>query len=496
MSIASLTLGNYIMIAELLGLWVMLGSNVHLSKRTITATRIVIILIFLEAVCWAVERYTRDIGYLTTTRIILTPTIYLLHPIIMLGIMDMAEFVKKRRLLMYLPVIISAPLLYTSQWTHLFYWFDDNNIYIGADSILRYYPYFLFLLYVVLFIGAFTVRYAKYGTVERKGILVSIIAAFIGVVLHLVLDIDADYSTLFASLLIIYYLSLYVLTAKEDTLTHLLNRQCYYSDSETQKDSITAVVSVDMNDLKKINDTQGHDAGDKALKTVAECLAPYSNRSRDKKVYRIGGDEFAILYTNKKEDDVIKDIELMRSELSKTKYVCAFGYEMVKDKDIHGAMKLADREMYSNKSKLKDIDERKIAAYREATIRVMHEALGSGMWGMEFNEQGKMISVEWSPEFRKMIGFTDENDFPNKLESWSDRLHPDDKEFVLKEFNDTISDYTGKKNYDVEYRFKVKSGEWRWFHAIGRLLRRENGVPLSYVGMFVDITTKKGMKDS
>ena len=477
------------MVAELLGLWVMLGSNVHLSKRTITATRIVIILIFTEAICWGVERYTREIGYLTMTRIFLTPTIYLLHPIIMLGIMDMAEFVNKKRLLLYLPVLISAPLLYTSQWTHLFYWFDENNLYIAADSILQYYPYFLFMLYVLLFIVAFTVRYAKYGTVERRGILVSIFAAFIGVVLHLVFDIYADYSTLFASLLLIYYLSLYVLTAKEDTLTHLLNRQCYYSESKSLKDVVTAVVSVDMNDLKKINDTQGHDAGDRALKTVAECLTP--NRLRNKKVYRIGGDEFAIFYLNKTEEEVVRDIEQMRAELAKTEYVCAFGYEMVEDKDVLGAMQLADREMYSNKAKLKDTNERRIAAHKEATIRVMHEALGSGMWGMEFDEEGKMTSVDWSPEFRRMIGFTDENDFPNKLESWSERLHPDDKDRVLKEFNDTISDYSGEKNYDVEYRFKVKSGEWRWFHAIGRLLRRDNGVPLSYVGMFVDITDQK-----
>ena len=84
MSIASLTLSNYIMIAELLGLWVMLESNVHLNKRTITATRIVIILIFTEALLWAIERWTREIGYLTYTRIVLTPTVYLLHPIIML----------------------------------------------------------------------------------------------------------------------------------------------------------------------------------------------------------------------------------------------------------------------------------------------------------------------------------------------------------------------------------------------------------------------------
>ncbi len=225
MSIASLVLSNYIMIVELVGLWVMLKSNVHLDAGTIKKTRIVIILIFVEALCWAVERYTREIGYLTLTRIILTPTIYLLHPIIMMGIIDMAEFVKKHRLLYYLPLLVSAPLLYTSQWTHLIYWFDDKNLYIAADGPMRYYPYFLFLLYVILFIGAFTIRYARYGTAERKGILISIIAAAAGVIFHIVLDTDVDYSTLFASLLLIYYLSLYVLTAKEDTLTHLLNRQ-------------------------------------------------------------------------------------------------------------------------------------------------------------------------------------------------------------------------------------------------------------------------------
>ncbi len=477
------------MIAELLGLWIMLGSNVHLKRRTIKTTRVVIILIFTEALFSTIERWTRGLDHLTYARIILTPTVYLLHPIIMLGIMDMAEYVKKHRALLYLPVLISAPLLYSSQWTHLVYWFSPDNVYHAADSVLRYYPYFLFLLYIILFVGAFTVQYIRHGTDERKGILVSIIAAAVGLILHFILKVEVDYSTLFASLLLIYYLSLYVLTAKEDTLTRLLNRQCYYADSEKLKDQITAVVTVDMNDLKKFNDVQGHDAGDKALITVAECLT--KTGMQNKRVYRIGGDEFAIFYLGKTEDEVKADIEHMQSELSKTKYECAFGYEMVKDKDIERAILAADREMYSNKAVLKDSNARRIAAHRAATIRVMHEALGSGMWSMEFDENGRMTSVEWSPEFRRMIGYTDENDFPNKLESWSDLLHPDDKDRVLKEYNDTIMDYSGQKNYDVEYRMRIKNGEWRRFHAIGRLLRRDNGMPLSYVGMFVDITDKK-----
>ena len=149
-----------------------------------------------------------------------------------------------------------------------------------------------------------------------------------------------------------------------------------------------------------------------------------------------------------------------------------------------------NQKMYKNKAAIKHTNIMNIAAMKQATIEAIHEALNSGMWGMEFDDDGNMVSVEWSPEFRRMLGFTDENDFPNKLESWSDRLHPDDKENVLKEFRDTISDYSGEKNYDVKYRLKTKSGEWRKYHALGRLLRRDDGTPLSYVGMFVDITDK------
>ncbi len=127
----------------------------------------------------------------------------------------------------------------------------------------------------------------------------------------------------------------------------------------------------------------------------------------------------------------------------------------------------------------------------ESMISVMHEALHSGMWGMEFDEKGKMTSVSWSQEFRRMLGFEDTEDFPDRLESWSDRLHEDDRERVIKEFTDTINDYSDRKTYDVEYRLQTKSGEWRWFHALGRLLRRRDGTPVSYVGMFVDITERK-----
>ena len=107
-------------------------------------------------------------------------------------------------------------------------------------------------------------------------------------------------------------------------------------------------------------------------------------------------------------------------------------------------------------------------------LKLVHEILRSGMWTMEFDRQGNMVSVFWSDEFRAMIGYRDEEDFPNVLSSWSDLLHPDDRDRVLKQYYATIDDYTGKTLYDVEYRLLTRHAGWRWFHAAGRLSRRED----------------------
>lgn len=132
-----------------------------------------------------------------------------------------------------------------------------------------------------------------------------------------------------------------------------------------------------------------------------------------------------------------------------------------------------------------------LAEKREKEFRLIHEILNSGMWSMCFDEEGNMCEVLWSKEFRSMIGYKNQKEFPNTLEAWLSIIHPDDVEQVQKEYYDTINDYTGAKTFDVEYRLKVKSGEYRWFHTAGRLARREDGTPESYTGIFEDITQKK-----
>ncbi len=126
---------------------------------------------------------------------------------------------------------------------------------------------------------------------------------------------------------------------------------------------------------------------------------------------------------------------------------------------------------------------------------LIHASLNSGPWSMEFDESGQMISCTWTDTFRHMLGYENTEDFPNVLESWSNLLHVEDKPHVMQEYWDTVQDYTGVKTYDVEYRLQTKNNGWRWFHAAGRLARREDGTPIAFYGLFVDIDNQKKMSD-
>ena len=83
--------------------------------------------------------------------------------------------------------------------------------------------------------------------------------------------------------------------AYTDVMTGTLNRNAYERRLNTLRKETAdlrdiTVIAVDINDLKKLNDTYGHQTGDEALKTVAEFLLTSIGERAE--VYRIGGDEF------------------------------------------------------------------------------------------------------------------------------------------------------------------------------------------------------------
>ena len=134
-----------------------------------------------------------------------------------------------------------------------------------------------------------------------------------------------------------------------DPLTSLRNRFAFYDDSENLIREISAVASLDMNGLKKMNDTQGHAAGDVALAEIGKCLNEISDRNTIP--YRVGGDEFVILFVRRSEDEVDETIERAKAGIAKAGYSVSIGYVMkAKGQSLEDMLSESDQRMFRDKA--------------------------------------------------------------------------------------------------------------------------------------------------
>ena len=124
-------------------------------------------------------------------------------------------------------------------------------------------------------------------------------------------------------------------------------------------------------------------------------------------------------------------------------------------------------------------------------LALLNEAICSGFWYFDCDENSEIVNANWSHEFRKMLGYHDTLDFPNKLESWSDLLHPQDKERVMVQLQAAIKDKTNQIKYQVEYRMRMKDNQYQWFRASAEVIRRLDGSASRIAGIFINIDAEK-----
>lgn len=92
-----------------------------------------------------------------------------------------------------------------------------------------------------------------------------------------------------------------------------------------------------------------------------------------------------------------------------------------------------------------------------------------------------------SPQIQSILGYTPEEWLADP-EFWKTRLHPNDREGVLHTVNE--SERTGAPS-SMEYRMLARDGHLVWFHDQAVLLRDDQGQPLYWEGVKVDITKRK-----
>lgn len=153
--------------------------------------------------------------------------------------------------------------------------------------------------------------------------------------------------------------------AYKDPLTGVKSKQAFAQYEENMNRGIEnkeitefAVVLFDLNDLKKVNDTKGHDAGDRYIKDGCKIICTCFKHSP---VFRIGGDEFLTVLQN---DDFMEKDRLMREFEQKMEenrnsedVTIAAGmavFDSVKDTDFHEVVRHADKAMYQCKKQMKN----------------------------------------------------------------------------------------------------------------------------------------------
>lgn len=127
----------------------------------------------------------------------------------------------------------------------------------------------------------------------------------------------------------------------------------------------------------------------------------------------------------------------------------------------------------------------------DVLLEILNNQAGVGFWDAVLHDGDPMHPKSrwtWSAEFRRLVGFADHrSEFPDVVQSWSDRLHPDDAGDTFAVFGAALKNVATKGAYDVAYRLKMRDGSYRWFRATGGVVHDAGGRPLRACGSLVDI---------
>ncbi|MCL2662203.1 MAG: ATP-binding protein [Oscillospiraceae bacterium] len=153
---------------------------------------------------------------------------------------------------------------------------------------------------------------------------------------------------------------------------------------------------------------------------------------------------------------------------------------------------------YVKKLEAKQKSEHRQNEIQLTKLNLVVQSEGIGLWDLVIQKTDPFnpanINV-YSDQFRHLIGYSDEKDFPDILSSWADKLHPDDAEKTFNAFKAHLYDTTGNTPFNCEYRLLKKNGEYSYYSAACETVRDKDGAPLRACGSLIDITDRRNMQE-
>ena len=342
---------NYATLLIIFFMITFLFTNVFFEKRITTLFTVAILSALVLIIVDSIESYTAILAYPTTLRIWMSAIGYATRPICIMNILlIVVRNHRKQKILLGIPAVINAVISFSALFTDIAFSYDANNEFVrGPLGLSAYVVSGIYLLLLVVV----TIRYLKERNYYESLVVIAIVVtAVLSIFLEVAFLYEGFINSTIAVSVTFYYMFFHTQSVKRDPLTQAFNRRCFYADAKRNFSNLKAVISIDLNDLKKINDMQGHSYGDEALCTLVQKIETCMPAGCY--LYRVGGDEFMVLCYRHEHVALEHAIEKFHQEMAKTPYSCAIGMAILDaDMSFDTACSVADEKMYANKLKMK-----------------------------------------------------------------------------------------------------------------------------------------------
>ena len=256
---------------------------------------------------------------------------------------------RKERIAQLLPLGVTVLCEALALFSPIVFSFGEDGGFVPGP--LYAVPYLCDAVYLVWFFLLMNRNYIQ-RNVRALYAMLSLVLIVAGAAVAEFLTHFAGVRLAFCSMaLICYYLLLHISATSRDKLTGCFLRPQFYRDAKAR--SASALVSLDLNGLKALNDRYGHAEGDRALQALSSAVQTCLDKHTS--FYRMGGDEFNVLcfhYSEKQLDDLVARI---RGAMAKTAYSWAIGavWFGTGSSNIDDICHRADMRMIADKKKMK-----------------------------------------------------------------------------------------------------------------------------------------------
>ncbi len=306
--------------------------------------------------------------------------------------------------------------------------------------------------------------------------------------------------------------------ARRDALTGTKNKTAYdevVEDIQSRMDhgrcDPFGIAVCDINELKIINDNEGHKAGDEYIRSSCRLICEVFRHSP---VFRIGGDEFAVLLTDRDLKNSANLISKLKKQVEEYIVigegpVVAFGfseYDPDSDKRLEEVFERADQNMYEDKSRLKEekfLHESRALKERASFSMITDErrsALDNLYNAFEVvNSESYIYLCDMKFDFSRWSkAAVDRYGLPSEYmygagDIWENHIHPEDREAYHIGIDEVFSGIAG--GHDMQYRASRTDGKYDVCTCRGTVIKDNAGEPDYFAGV-INNHSEQGHIDS